>query len=320
MNSIGGYFGLELNNRMIFPHSDGVCLNSGKNALEHILLSLPDISKLYIPYYTCDVVYAPLKKLKIPYSFYSVNVRLEIAEEPTLNSNEYILYTNYFGIKDRYTQVLAEKYDKHLIIDNAQALFAPRIQGIKTIYSPRKFVGVPDGGIAFVDTDNLTAGYEQDVSYNRFAHLLKRHDLGAEAGYDDFKENSRELAQQPIKYMSRLTTMLLSSIDYSSIIDSRIHNFNTLHNTLGSINQMQIPTNRDYACPLVYPFYTSDGALRAKLISKHIYVARYWPNVLDMCAQDSIDYQLADKIIAIPVDQRYNHKDMDRIINEIKYA
>ena len=53
---IGGYFNFELQNNGNFPHDDGLLLNSGRNALEVIFLSIGKITKLYIPYFTCDSV------------------------------------------------------------------------------------------------------------------------------------------------------------------------------------------------------------------------------------------------------------------------
>ena len=142
MNPIGGYFSLELaGQKQKFLHSEGVCVNSGRNALEYIFLSLPKIAKIYVPYLTCDVILEPILKLKIPYVFYSINDQLEISDRIILGSDEYILVTNYFGIKDQYIQALASQYADRLIVDNAQAYFCPEFTGVKTIYSPRKFVG-----------------------------------------------------------------------------------------------------------------------------------------------------------------------------------
>ena len=39
-NEIGGYFGLELRKNDFFLHSDGILLNSGKNALRYIVESI----------------------------------------------------------------------------------------------------------------------------------------------------------------------------------------------------------------------------------------------------------------------------------------
>ena len=73
VKEIGGYFELELSHKSSFPHSEGSCLNSGRNALEYIMRSISPIRRLWIPYFTCEVILEPLHKLQIPYSFYSIN-------------------------------------------------------------------------------------------------------------------------------------------------------------------------------------------------------------------------------------------------------
>ena len=115
MKEIGGYFSLELSHIGNMPNSDGILLNTGRNALEYILRSLqPDINRLYIPYFTCDTVLEPLEKLRIPYEFYPINENLELCSDILLEENEYLLYTNYYGIKDAYVQKLDRKYTNQL--------------------------------------------------------------------------------------------------------------------------------------------------------------------------------------------------------------
>lgn len=323
MQEIGGYFSLELKevpqNRLF--HSKGIFLNSGRNALEYILSSIPTIKKLWIPYFTCDVVLEPINKLGIPYSFYHINGRLELSEDIHLAEDEYLLATNYYGIKDSYIEYLANRYGSQLIVDNAQALFAKPIEGIKTFYSPRKFVGIPDGGIVYIDngTDiKSLEELEEDTSYDRFSHLLKRIDLGAGAGYVDFKENSHKLVSQPIKRISKLTKKILYSIDFEEVKAKRIANFQVLHDALKTYKpNRDIPDISSFNCPLVYPFFCEDGKLKKKLIDKKIFVATYWPNVFNWCKETSLEYQFADRVIAIPIDQRYNDKDMKYIIEII---
>ena len=65
MKSIGGYFELELSSSgEYFPKS--IALNTGRNAFEYIL-KVRYYKKVYIPYYTCDVMLEPIKKLKVDY-------------------------------------------------------------------------------------------------------------------------------------------------------------------------------------------------------------------------------------------------------------
>lgn len=319
INSIGGYFSLELQRNNSFLHDDGILVNTGRNALEYILSALGDVKLLYIPYYTCNVILEPLNKLNIAYSFYHINMCLEISTEINLKEGEYLLYTNYFGIKDKYIKDISLIYGNRLIIDNAQAFYAEPVDGISTIYSPRKFVGIPDGGIAYCSKRYEIA--EQDESYDRCSHLLKRYDLGASGGYDDFHKNSAKLHNLPVRRMSKLTEAMMCSIDFETIKQRRWHNFLCLHKALKDINIFSIPSIESFACPMVYPCYTQDDLLRAKLIEQGIFVAQYWPNVLEWCSGADEEFALCNYIVPIFIDQRYTEDDMERIIKIVmKYG
>ncbi|MDE6339722.1 MAG: hypothetical protein K2K97_08050, partial [Muribaculaceae bacterium] len=201
-----------------------------------------------------------------------------------------------------------------LIVDNAQAYFAEERLGSMAFYSPRKFVGIPDGGFAWTPKER-DMELPQDFSTDRSSHLLRRIDSGAVSGYNEFKENSRRLSEEPMKKMSDLTYRLLGSIDYDEVIYRRRSNFEYLHQALGSTNLLKIPDIRDSACPMVYPYRTKDTSLRSRLISNNIFVATYWPNVLEWCDPETTEYHLAKEIIPLPIDQRYKEEDMYRILN-----
>lgn len=310
---IGGYFELELPDKGGFLHDDGVLLNSGRNALEYVLLALGDVKNVFIPYYTCDVVLEPIERLDIRYSFYPLNKALEIESLPSLQSGDYLIYTNYFGIKDNYVKVLADYYGTSLIVDNAQAWFAEPIAGVSTIYSPRKFVGLPDGGIAYCTKYIDENSFVQDVSYERFSHLLKRIDLGPSEGYADFRENSKQLMGQPIKRMSKLTKRLLSSIDFEVVKNRRRNTFERLHESLRKLNLFEMPSMDMFECPMVYPYLTEDASLRQKLIEDKVFVATYWPNVRDWTAEDRLERKLMNSLLPIPCDQRYGQLEIDYI-------
>ena len=314
---IGGYFEWEFPaNNGLFPHSDGVLLNSGRHSLEYILKSLDTIRCLWIPYYTCDVVLQPIERLGIPYSFYRINKDFTLAEEVALSEDEYITYTNYFGLMDAYCKEMTNRYSNHLILDCAQAFYALRIEGINTFYSPRKFVGIPDGGIAYANNP-ISLELPKDHAYDKCAHLLKRHDLTPMDGYNDFKESSHNIAASPLSLMSTLTRKMLSSLDYEAIKERRLKNFALLHAHLAASNELQIPSLDTFSCPMVYPYYTKDSELRKRLISNQVFVATYWPNVFEWTKEGEIEYELSKNIIPIPVDQRYDDKDMMRIVELI---
>lgn len=313
MKEIGGYFNLELADRGGFLHDDGILLNSCRNALEFVLLSLRP-KRIWLPKYTCDSVLQPVKHLKLNYCFYSIDKNLEIPLL-SLNETDVVLYTNYFGLKDSYTKELAERYGRRLIIDNAQSYYSERIKGIATIYSPRKFFGVPDGGIAYVDNP-INKKFKQDKSYDRCRHLMRRYDETAAEGYSDFRTNDNYLDNREILLMSELTKAILRSIDYDSVKTKRNINFNYLHNNLSESNGLNIKFE-DIACPMVYPYYSKKNDLRRILIDNKVYVATYWHNVLCNSNIETLEFDFAKNILPLVIDQRYGIKDVSRIIKII---
>lgn len=318
MKAIGGYFELAEKDGFFDLPVSGVCLNTARNALEYILIQLPNVKKVYLPLYTCEAVVEPLTRMGLSHGFYTINEKLEIIQEPVLAEGEYLIANNYFGLKDAYIAKLAKKYGERLIVDNAQALFAPVIPGTHACYSTRKYVGVADGGIATGVSSAEAEGYERDNSQEHDSHLLIRKTNGAEAGFKDYQRNECKLNNQPIRRMSQETLTILSSIDYSKVIARRKENFEYLHKALKNHNEIEIPEQDTFVCPMVYPFLNSaQNDLRAKLILNKVFVARYWPNVLEWASEGEQEMKLADALLPLPIDQRYGVEDMDRIISLI---
>ena len=314
MDAIGGYFSLELPLHEEY-HKDAIKLNTGRNCLEYIL-RCRQYKKVYIPYYTCEVILEPFQKLSVAYEFYHINLSFEISDEIHLQEGEALLYTNYYGLKQRYVKVLVEKYGRQLIIDNTQAFYAKPVPGIDTFYTCRKFFGVPDG--AYLYTDKLLdMDLEQDVSYERMSSLTKRIDISPEAGYQDFRDVSESLVGQPIKCMSKLTQRMMRGVDYESIVQRRRVNYQMLEAALGHDNNVVLTLEND-AVPMVYPYMTNKEGLRNHLIQNRVFVAKYWPNVDEWVSDNSIEYKLTNNMLPLPIDQRYGIIEMGSVVELIK--
>ena len=313
MEPIGGYFSLELPQREEC-HKNAIRLNTGRNCLEYILRTR-GYKKVYIPYYTCDVVLEPFHKLGVPFEYYHIDIHFEICDRFTLKEGEALLYTNYYGLKQRYVEQLAATVGNRLIVDNTQAFYAKPIAGIDTFYTCRKFFGVPDGAYLYTDK-MLEVELEQDQSYERMLSLTKRIDLSPEAGYQDFRDTSKALVGQPIKWMSKLTQRMMLGIDYEAVAKRRTDNYQMLQDALGKENNLELPLEED-AVPMVYPYLVPAEGLREKLIENKIFVARYWPSVLECTNKEDIDYLLASQMQPLPIDQRYGEVEMKRIIETI---
>ena len=203
-----------------------------------------------------------------------------------------------------------------MIVDNTQAFYAKPIKGIDTFYTCRKFFGVPDGAYLYCDKE-LDDEIEQDYSYDRMAHLLKRIDLTAEEGYADFRRVDDSLDKQPIRMMSKLTQRMMQSIDYEAVAEKRRKNYLMLHEVLDRENNLPITLEMD-AVPMVYPYLSSMTDLRERLIKHKIFVAQYWPNVLKCALKNEIEYFLACQMQPLPIDQRYGENEIQRTLDIIR--
>ncbi|PKQ67955.1 hypothetical protein [Labilibaculum manganireducens] len=308
MKAIGGYFELEVVGGPGY-YPDLLHLNTGRNCLEY-LLRAGNFKKIYLPRFSCKVLLEPIKKLNIEFEYYRVDQNLNPVLDFSPKKDEVVLYINYFGIKDAVLEQLSHQIE-NLIVDNSQAFFSDKTSALGTFYSARKFFGVPDGAYL---SSNLVLEEElkMDYSWDRMSHLLKRLELGAESGYSDFQENSLKLSEQPILQMSELSKSLLSHIDYSEVKQIREENFRYLHQQLSGVNQFDF-SDLLVNGPMVYPLYVENENVRKELLQNKIFTACYWPNVLEECPADSLDYKLAKYILPLPVDQRYNREDMERI-------
>ncbi len=312
MKPIGGYFELEL--RKGKPYHEGViCLNLGRSCFEYILRAR-GYKSIYLPYYTCGVMFDVPRKLGVSVKCYHINSSLEPDILPELQQDEGLVYTNYFGLKQNCVERLASHYGNKLIVDNSQAFYAPRLKGIDTFYSPRKFFGVPDGGYLYSDS-TCHIPINQGYSWQRLSHLSKRIDQSPSDGYQDYLDAESYLNHVPIERMSKLTEAILSGIDYKEVAEKRVGNFRLIHDSLASSNLLGL-TCDPTAVPMVYPYISDRPDLRNKLISEKIYIAKYWESVPSR-NQATWENELTEYLLPIPIDQRYSSPDLERIIKTI---
>lgn len=309
MKPIGGYFELECGKTPLY-YPDGIYLNTCRNGIIYLIRAL-GIKRLHVPYFTCHVVTDTIQKEKCKVIKYFLDENLMPTTDFTVD--EFVIYNNYFGVSGAKVNELSSIYP-NLIIDNAQAFYSkPNCRA--TIYSPRKFFGLPDGGILRGE-DIPIIEIEQGTSIDTMSHLLKRIEFGAQEGYADFVSNDGKLNDYSLKKMSKLTLSLMGNINYKLSKKKRLDNFKFLSDNLETAFPISMSSDD---VPLVFPYLVKNGKeLRNKLIRSNIYCAMYWPNVFDETPADSIENTLTNNIVSIPIDQRYNIEDMKLIVNLIK--
>jgi len=305
-SAIGGYFELELPfSREAGRHQGGLAYQSARAAFFALLRSArPRPGRIWMPYFICDAMIAPLRQLGIEVLYYPLDNEFGIAGDVALRGNDWLLYVNYFGICSGQVQkTLAHFPVERVVIDCSQAWFEEPASCMANIYSPRKFFGVPDGGILYSNL-SVALGHDQDEgSFSRMGHLLKRLAGEPESGYGDYLSAEAGLGDLEPRRMSSLTHRLLASIDQQSAREARNRNYAQLHAQVDA--------------PLCYPFLCTDQKLRGKLLARRIFTPTYWNEVLNRVAPDAIEAGWVKGLIPLPVDHRYGIDEMEKIARAI---
>lgn len=306
-DAIGGYFALEPGGEAERTfHVSGQAFQSARAAF---LAAISHVGprRVWLPWYLCDSMIEPLAQTGVEAVRYGLSPSFTLPRTIPLKADDLLLGVNYFGLMDREMDRLAASHPAaQVIIDNSQAFYSPPRPVLGNIYSPRKFMGVPDGGF-WIGQPLPGERAIDDRSPIRMAHLLKRREGGAEAGYADFQAAEASLSSLPPLAMSMQTRGLVDCAAHGSIQESRRRNFQFLADRLGALNEVSWALEPD-AVPLCYPLLTHAVAgLREALWSARIYAGAYWRELLDPSRPvPEQERYWARWLIALPIDQRYD--------------
>ena len=301
---IGGYIELDTYRGKML-HEDAIKLNCGRCALDYVVKT-HNIKTIFIPKFMCDSNDKIYEKNGINTVYYSIDKNFRPLLKERMK-DEWLYLVNYYGqLSNDYIKTLGE----NIIVDNAQAYFQDNIDGVITLYTCRKFFGVPDGSLLY--TDKFLSDLEKDESFERMHFLLGRYERSASEFYSEYVANNDFFTDEPIKKMSRLTENLLHGIDYEFVKKRRTENFRYLHEQFKEINQLSL-TVPDGA--FMYPLYVDNGEIiRKKLQQERIYIPKLWPDVFEICDVGELEYDMAKNILPLPVDQRYVIENMKYIV------
>lgn len=304
MKEIGGYIELE-NFTGEMMYNDAVKLNSARNALEYIIKTRT-IRKIWYPYFMCSSNDEILRKYGIEVSYYSIDEEMK----PILHDrpkDEWLYLVNYYG---QLTNEYIKTFGNRVIVDNCQAYFQEAIKDVDTIYSCRKFFGVPDGAILY--TDCRLNDLEKDYSFDRMRHLLGRYERSASDFYNDYQKHEEDFWDITLRKMSKLTENLLRGINYEHVIKRRTENYQVLYDAFRKINKLNVA---EIDGAFMYPLYIDNGAeVRKKLQNIKIYVPTLWNDVIKKDNSSVLEKHMANDILPLPIDQRYDLADMEYVV------
>lgn len=314
---MGGFFGLELPDFNNFPYREAphcAYVSSGRAAFECVLRNMPRPAKILAPRFICDTMLQAPARLGIPVQRYDCTEQL-IPILPEIGEHDIVLLVNYFGLTGKHVTEAALQHPGRCVVDATTALYCPPLPGVPTVYSPRKFVGVADGGVAHAPFPLIQLPRTTANSTHTSLCLLEAQEHGTTAALAA-SEAAEAALDAPPRLMGRLTRRLLRSIDFEQAASRRKENYAQLHQALSCINHLNLPEQPEYA-PMCYPLISAIPDLRDSLIDAGIALPLYWPEVINATDATATANRLARRLLPLPLDQRYSKTEMERLISLI---
>lgn len=296
--------------------------------------------KVLLPAYTCQTVIDPFKAQDWTCHYYNICKDLSIdiaslAKSFEDNNPSVVLVHPYLGMElsDNELKALNELKEKGCILveDLTQCIFSSNRNSFFNYFigSYRKWIQVPDGG--YLESDNLdeieapVIDYSEFVSKQTDAMYLRGQYF--QYGNEQLKSISIRLNKDAVNKidingtlhkMSDFSRQLWRNTNFETIKKRRISNYDYLYSNIRQSEKICFVTddiNRLTTAPLYFPIYViGRSILQKKLADNHIYAPVLWPvSSLEVLINDNIKF-IYDSILMLPIDQRYDESDMNRII------
>jgi len=316
---IGGYFGLEQGRGAALPWmGDAAATQSARMALRCALAGRTP-ARLWVPAFYCPPARDALAQGGWQVQSYALSAEWGCGSAFDLRDGDVVLLVDFFGLTGDVVRADAQRFGSgNVLIDAAMSIGFEPPDDVPVAYSPRKFVGVPDGGWLVNAPRRADIGpADEPGSAARCAHLLRRAAGDVAGGREDFVRAERSLdAEDEPRAMSALTASFLSSVDFPALLTRRRDNYRAL---AAGLEQLGIapPPLAPGAAPLCCPVPVPDAArVRDRLAAIGLFCAGYWPG-LALEASDPVAAALRDDTLYLPVDQRYGLRHMGESIDRL---
>lgn len=339
---IGGMFGLELSARATMERPDQkpaflagphLLLATSRSAFTLLARTLRP-KTVWLPSYLCGVILGAFPTHFMRIRFYAVDERLRIADEAwlaELHPGDMVVFIDYFGFREWADKgVEARGRGAWLVEDAAQALLSGNFceHSHYVVFSPRKFIGVPDGGVLLAQAGaelpeaRLPAPPSPWWLESTRASILRaefdRHG-GKREWFDIFQKAELAGPLEPCRMSDLSTHILKHAVDWQAVARRRCRNYRFLLAELRDIALFpRLPAG---VVPLGFPIRLKNrDRVRQALFDAQIYPPIHWA-IADVVPTDfEASHGLAEEILTIPCDQRYDESDMQRVASELRRA
>lgn len=333
---IGGMFGLELGIPTLsrvpaFLLEPCLFLATARSAFTLLGQSLRP-GQVWLPSYLCAVMVRAFPAEVPRVRFYAVDDRLRLEDDNWLEEirpGDLAVFIDYFGFTtwgDYGAE--ARRRGAWVVEDACQAMLNERFseQSHYVICSPRKFVGVPDGGVLLArdgaelpecNLAPLLAEWWLDaLAASQLRGEFDRHG-GERKWFELFQKTDTTGPLQPMSMSELSALLLLDRIDFAEAATRRRENYRFLASELEEV--ALFPELPPGVAPLGFPVRLRDrDRIRRALFGVDIYPPVHWPLADVVPAEFKASHRLAREIMTLPCDQRYSAFDMNRMLDCLK--
>lgn len=324
---------------------DYAWLSTGRSAIQYVINTIeerkPGIKRVAVlPSFTCDTVFEPFLKSGYEVYYYPIEKDLTTTSDVILETvlkydASIVLFHRYFGFDtldgqvDRMCQVLRD-LGKYSVEDCTQCLYSNihRADSDFTIGSIRKWTGTPDGGFIVshkMRLNNKPVSYDVDLenakveaSYAKYRFLFEHQGdkgemLAMYRNAEDILDNQTEIYE-----ISEMSVKVQASLNKVDLVRKRRENFEIISNNLTKHLKPVFKLEVNKEVPLYFPVLVEDrAALQKHLVNNAIYAPVVWPKNDKQPKQCDGAENAYQHLLCIPIDQRYDVDDMNRIVEVI---
>ncbi|WP_068986494.1 hypothetical protein [Lysinibacillus xylanilyticus] len=319
---------------------DVVWTDTGRSAIYLALQELlqKGIEKVaYLPVYCCESVKQPFFQLGFEIKYYSMGEDLQHPNYlPDDLNNKVLLFINYFGFENSciysWLKKMNELQNFYIIEDCVQAAFNNFNHSLSdySIYSFRKFTAQPDGAALIAKSSLLNLELETNFDNEEFLSKqifgkVLRAAVEDEKVYLNLLKESEALLDTYIipNQISEISKFIMKRININELKQKRRKNWNNLYHELKLSDLLKTNIKSLYdsignnTVPLGFPIVVKKE-LRDELLlflrEQNIFCPVHWRINSSYFEED---YELSNKIITLPIDQRMNDGEIKYIIENL---
>ena len=335
---VGGMFGIEpLRCRdehamPPFVRPDDLLVANARSGLSLLIEQLQPRT-IWLPSFLCPVVF-DVARHSNHVEWYAVGLNLAPGDEAwteAVEAGDLVVVIDYFGFRGSCEFAACCKRRGAFVLEDAcQALLTDGVgeQADFVLFSPRKFVGVSDGGILSARgsvpvNQHCLSSPPQDwlctaVSAGEGRAAFDRRG-GDKGWFELFQHAEADAPVGPFAMSEPSRRRLFDGIDFEEVAVRRRENFAAL---LEELPEFAVaPRLDDGVVPLGVPVRLRNrDAVREFLFAQRIYPPIHWQLAGTVPRQFAASHQLASEIMTLPCDQRYDANTMHRMANLVREA